>query len=64
MILEDDSHSWTDLEQLAAKVNQVSPPGTRIFADEQMYFLMDRTPPAGMEHANARKLNLNASDAA
>jgi hypothetical protein len=46
MILEDDSHSWTDLEQLAAKVNQVSPPGTRIFADEQMYFLSEPGNPA------------------
>jgi hypothetical protein len=64
MILEDDSHSWADLEDLAAKVNQVSPPGTRICADEQMYFLMDRTPPPGMEHANAHKLSLDASDAA
>jgi hypothetical protein len=64
MILEDDSYSWADLEDLAAKVNQVSPPGTRICADEHMYFLLDRTPPPGMEHANAHKLILNASDTA
>jgi hypothetical protein len=64
MIFEDDSHSWADLEDLAAKVNQVSPPGTPICADEQMYFLTDRTPPRGMEHANAHKLALNASEAA
>ncbi|HWD98421.1 MAG TPA: hypothetical protein VG345_05280 [Bryobacteraceae bacterium] len=64
MILEEDSYSWADLEDLAAKVNQVSPPGTRICADEHMYFLLDRTPPPGMEHANAHKLILNASDTA
>lgn len=58
MIFEDDSYSWSDLEDIARKVDQVSPPGARIYADEHIYFLVDRTPPAGMEHSNSHKLTM------
>ena len=64
MIFENDSHSWSDLEDLAQKVNQVAPPGTRIYADEHVYFLLDRTPPAGMEHSNSHKLIMQGAEAA
>jgi hypothetical protein len=63
MLFENESHSWSDLEDLARKVNQVSPPGTRIYADEQIYFLLDRTPPPGMEHSNSHKLTMQGSEA-
>jgi hypothetical protein len=63
MIFENNSHTWSELEDLARKVSQVSPPGTRIYADEHVYFLLDRTPPAGMEHSNSHKLTLPGAEA-
>ncbi len=64
MISENDAHSWADIEDLARKVNQVSPSGARIYADEHIYFLLDRTPPPGMEHSNSHKLTLPPAEAA
>jgi hypothetical protein len=64
MIVEDDSYIWSDLENLARKVNQVAPPGAQIYTDEHVYFLLDRAPPAGMEHSNSHKLALATAEAA
>lgn len=51
-----DGFTWTDLEQIANKVDQVTPKGAGIWADEQIYFLTRREPPFGMEHQNTHKL--------
>ncbi len=55
-----DSFAWPDFEAIAAKVNQVTPKGAPIWADEYVYFISRRTPPTGMEHENSHKpLNLS-----
>jgi hypothetical protein len=55
-----DKHSnvnWHDLGTVAAKVDQVTPPGGLILSDEQTYFLTRRAPPSGMELADSHKLD-------
>ncbi len=47
---------WPDLEQIAAKVDQVTPPNGVILSDEQVYFITRRPPPTGMELADSHKL--------
>ncbi len=64
--LFDDRHSykWRDYEQIAAKVDQVTPRGAALWADEVVYFLTRRTPPSGMEFSYSHKLDLPAPLAA
>jgi hypothetical protein len=52
---EADAYKWSNLEAVAKKVAEVSPPGALIWADEHIYFLTKRTPPTGMEHENSHK---------
>jgi hypothetical protein len=52
---EAGAYTWHDMEEVANKVNEVTPPGGLIWGDEQIYFLTKRTPPAGMEHENSHK---------
>lgn len=52
-------YSWLDLEQLARKVDEVTPPHAVLLAEEPVYFLTRRTPPEGMEFTEAQKLNLS-----
>jgi hypothetical protein len=52
---EDGSYTWKDLEAVANKVNQVTPPGAPTWSEEHIYFLSKRTPPTGMEHDNSHK---------
>lgn len=59
-----DSVSWKDYEQIAKKVNEVTPPNGGLYADELVYFLLRRTPPAGMEFSYAHKLDLPPAKAA
>jgi len=47
---------WPDLEHIAAKVDQVTPPNGVILSDEQVYFITHRAPPSGMELADSHKL--------
>jgi hypothetical protein len=53
----EDEH-WSDYEEVAAKVAEVTPIGARLYADELIYFILQRTPPAGMEFSYAEKLDL------
>jgi 4-amino-4-deoxy-L-arabinose transferase-like glycosyltransferase len=53
-----DNFHWTDLERLAAKVNEVTPSNGVIFADEQVFFITRRPPPEGMELADSHKLEM------
>jgi predicted membrane channel-forming protein YqfA (hemolysin III family) len=55
---------WRDFEELAKKVDQVTPPNGVLLADEHVYFLTRRPPPSGMELADAHKLELPAALAA
>jgi hypothetical protein len=59
-----DDYTWRDLEEVASKVDQVTPPQGTLFADERIYFLTRRTPPSGAELSDSQKLNLPASLAA
>lgn len=59
-----DSFVWSDVEAIAAKVNEVTPPGATLYADEDIYFLTRRTPPSGLELADSHKLRLAPSEAA
>lgn len=55
-----DSLHWRQMEKVAAKVNEVTPPGATLGADEITYFLTGRPAPPGMEFAYGQKLNLPA----
>ncbi|HUA18772.1 MAG TPA: hypothetical protein VMB25_08510 [Bryobacteraceae bacterium] len=55
---ELDNYSWPELEKIAQKIDQVTPPGASLFADEHFYFLTRRPPPSGTEFVDGQKLNL------
>lgn len=62
---EQDVMTWRDFEQVARKVEEVTPPGNSLLADEFVYFLTRRTPPSGMELEDSHKLtNLSPEQAA
>ena len=52
---ENNSFNWSIWEKIAAKVNEVTPAGATIQADEHVYLVARRTPPEGMEHENSHK---------
>ena len=49
--------NWRDFEQVAKKVEDVTPRGRSLLADEFVYFLLNRLPPSGMELEDSHKLN-------
>ena len=57
MIEGCDDFSWHDVEHIAAKVKEVTPPQALLFADEPTYFLTRHVPPPGMELADSHKLD-------
>lgn len=57
---EGDDFTWADAEEIARKVDQVTPPGALLYADESIYFLTRRRPPSGMELRDSHKLELPA----
>jgi 4-amino-4-deoxy-L-arabinose transferase-like glycosyltransferase len=57
-------YTWRDLEEISAKVDQVTPPQALLLADEHVYFLTRRTPPSGEEFSDSHKVNLPAAVAA
>ena len=59
-----DDYGWSDLEELAAQVEKVTPPGKTLYADEQIYFLLHRTPPSGHELHDSHKLEFPPERAA
>jgi hypothetical protein len=59
-----DDFAWRHLEDVARKVDQITPPHAPLLADEHIYFLTRRTPPAGVEFPDSQKLNLPAAVAA
>jgi hypothetical protein len=61
-IYEDYGYTWPELEEVAAKVKQVTPPGAAVYAPEQIYFLVRGPVPSGMEHSDAHKLELDAAE--
>jgi 4-amino-4-deoxy-L-arabinose transferase-like glycosyltransferase len=59
-----DSYTWSDLEEVANQVDQVTAPRAPLLADEQIYFLTRRSPPSGLEFPDSQKLNLPPAVAA
>jgi hypothetical protein len=53
-----DSYTWKDYEAVARKVLEVTPPGKQVFTEEEVYFLLKRRPPSGMEFGYSHKLTL------
>ncbi|MFX7140432.1 hypothetical protein ABTH88_21110, partial [Acinetobacter baumannii] len=50
LYIDRDSFTWGDMEEIARKVDSVTPPGAALLADEGVYMLLRRTPPSGLEH--------------
>jgi hypothetical protein len=44
-----DVYVWRDIEQVARKVREVTPPKAPLWSDESIYFLTRHAPPPGME---------------
>jgi hypothetical protein len=53
-----DGDTWQLYQQVANKVEQVTPPNGSVFAEEVVYFLLHRDPPPGMEFSYSHKLEL------
>lgn len=53
-----DATHWKDYDQIAQKINQVTPPNRLFMADEVVYFLLRRAPPPGLEFSYSHKLQL------
>lgn len=51
-------YRWSNLTPVAQKVEEVTPPGAELYADEPIYFLLHRVPPSGMEYMDSHKLEL------
>lgn len=59
LFADRDSFKWRDMEAVAAKVSEVTPPDAPLAADELIYFLTRRPVPDGMEFAYSHELNLS-----
>jgi len=59
-----DADTWSTFERVAARIQQVTPPGAPVLALEPMYFLTRRTPPEGFENYYTHELNLPPAEAA
>lgn len=57
-IYNDYGYTWPELEQVATKVEQVTPKDGALWAPAQIYFLTRWPVPVGLEHADAHKLKL------
>jgi hypothetical protein len=56
--------SWSAYERLARKVDEVTPRGAPVLAEEPIYFLTRRTPPSGFELYYTHKIDVPASERA
>jgi hypothetical protein len=64
-LFEDrDGATWGRYEEMARAVASVTPPGAKLFADEQIYFLLHRLPPPGLEFSYSHKVDLPPKEAA
>ncbi|MFL6414975.1 MAG: hypothetical protein ACJ74Y_04825 [Bryobacteraceae bacterium] len=57
-----ESTTWDTYSQISAKIAKVTPPDAQFYADEQVYFLLGKTPPPGMEFSYSHKLQLSPAD--
>jgi hypothetical protein len=61
---DEPDETWRLYQQMANKVDQVTPPNALVLADEPIYFLTRRTPPPGFELSYTHKINLPPAEAA
>jgi hypothetical protein len=59
-----DDLVWSNMEETAKKVREVTPASATLLADEPVYFLLHRQPPSGMELEDSHKLTFSDSEAA
>jgi hypothetical protein len=57
-IHEDSDDSWAQFEPIAQKVDEVTPRGAPLMADEHVYFLTNRLPPEGMNWNGGHKIDM------
>ena len=64
--LRDDTESltWGDMEAIARKVQEVTPPDGTVWSSEHIFFLTRRPVPDGMEFQAGTKLDLSIAQAA
>jgi hypothetical protein len=55
---ERDNMSWPYMESVARQVDQVTPRGATLLADEHVFFITKRMPPSGMELWDSHKLEM------
>ena len=53
-----DVYTWSEHEDIARKLQEVTPPNREVFTDEIIYFLTRRQPLPGMEFGYSHKLKL------
>jgi len=53
-----DFLDWSSYEQLARKIDEVTPRNAALFANEPIYFLTRREPPPGFEFSDSHKVDL------
>src|SRR5215472_14986231 len=53
-----ETYHWSDYEDIARKLVEVTPPGKQIFAEEELYFLTRRRPSFGLEFQSSQSLEL------
>jgi len=54
-----DASTWPEYEKVARKVAEVAPPGSKLLADEIVYFVLHQDPPPGMECSYTHVLKLS-----
>lgn len=64
LIEDHDGWRWSTMERMAAEVDRVTPKGAPLYAEEHVYFITRRPPPAGMESGDSHKLEFPAPEAA
>ena len=57
-IHSDSDDTWAQFEPIAQKVDEVTPKGAPLMADEHVYFLTKRIPPEGMNWNGGHKIDL------
>ena len=64
LYVDRDDDDWRVYERIARQVDSVTPPTATVFANEPVYFLTRRTPPAGLEVYYTHRLHLPPRDRA
>lgn len=58
LLTEQENMTWPYMETVAQKVDEVTPRGGSLLADEMVYFITKRMPPSGTELWDSHKLEM------